>query len=308
MSSISAVEAAVSKGGLSVIYGGMDKGIRWSQLLLESLLVQLIDSARFTSIVLISSDHSFALQCQANSDKIKVTVMQPDLRDSAGIDVIEARVIDITRESELPIAVLVHSFSDFLLRYGSNPSIKFLSKLKDITRATSLSPSHSSHSLAIAVINQSLLLPSLLARLQLVASALLYLKPNNGTMAEEVLFEVHVIRRSMETGKVSENVDMFVANSNAVSNPNTIAALVIPVPKRREIDEADKDRAHLPQKQQQQPEDLMKRLQEPISMRATPETLSADKARSLPRKQLVTFDSSDPDFDEDDDPDDDLDL
>ena len=103
---------------------------------------------------------------------------------------------------------------------------------------------------------------------------------------ENVLCEVSVLRKSKTTGKVSEEYDLFVRDETQ----NGIIALQHKetVPEEKETE---------------------KRVSQTLSELSSGKSEAAEAVVDVaPIKNLVLFDRTDPEFDEDSDPDADLDL
>lgn len=111
---------------------------------------------------------------------------------------------------------------------------------------------------------------------------------NTGMYQENVLCEVSVLRKSKNTGKVSEEYDLFMRSDTQ----NGIIALQ----HKEEIVVEKEDACTAPQTLSD------------LSANTPSETITENTVDIAPIKNLVLFDRTDPEFDEDSDPDADLDL
>ena len=103
--------------------------------------------------------------------------------------------------------------------------------------------------------------------------------PNDGILAPSVTAEIQLIRRSPATGRVTESLEMFRMQNHQL--------LPIVVDKKRDpIVSAAAD----------------------VMPEAIESASSSNKEPTASPLRLITFDSTDPEFDEDSDPDADLDL
>lgn len=158
------------------------------------------------------------------------------------------------------------------------------------------------------IIHETLHSPRILSRIQSFGHTILIIKPNKGTLSQEVATEVHCIRRSPDSGRVSEEIDIFVL-SNQIPFKNVFPILPI-IRSKESITEIDSDSVDIAEDHRTVTSALSN-----IKLQHDSTSNDSTKLPNVPIsnkpnlfKQLVTFDSTDPDFDEDDDPDNDLDI
>lgn len=210
-------------------------------------------------------------------------------------------------------AVMVYSATEIILKYSFSKAIIFFESIKSILKldvlyeGTSLSGPTKKDPALVLTVHQSLHPTNLLSRLQKFANVSLIVKPNTGTLAEDVVAEVCCVRRSNATGKVKEEVDMFVANNPENGRTQSNTSLIAPVVRRKMSEDQNEEDDSTDSKTLDTIEAFKAAV---LDDNANEKADQRAKTRhsSTVAKQLVTFDSTDPDFDEDDDPDNDLDL
>lgn len=176
-------------------------------------------------------------------------------------------------------ALFVYSLSDVIVFHGMRRGIQILELSESF--ATS-----------VFVIHATLHTIAELTVLKKYIDACVFLHPNDGSMSEEIAIETHTVRRSRTSGKVLERKDLFRFMYGS-SNPMKVGSL-IPISLRKLSDENSDAR---------QAEEAPGVLEKP-----TAPSLQELQPRSSYRSRLITFDSNDPEFDDDSDPDHDLDL
>lgn len=175
--------------------------------------------------------------------------------------------------------VFVYSLSEILLRDGLQSALRFIHALD-------------SYCSSIFVVHSTLHTPRQLLEIKNACATVMVVTPNDGSMSEEIVMETHTIRKSAVSGKVVERKDLFKFDFGDVGSQTSFGQL------------------------------------QPIqNSRGTPATLAGDpsKAESIQvapgssqgeivpsrggyQSRLITFDSNDPEFDDDSDPDHDLDI
>jgi hypothetical protein len=222
------------------------------------------------------------------------------------------------------VAVFIYSFSEIVLNYGLNASTKFLKSIKAIPTVYNL----------VATMHSTLHATRSISYMQALFDVTVLVDPNNGTMGDDVMAEIQSVRKSPGTGKVYEDQELFgvrgvylyplkgrkvledegrhgVAgggDSDAVSGVADVLSAV------NILDNNVKDPLKDP---------LKGPLKESTKGskdgdQAVRDGVQGDKGQGDGNtcnrnvgynvQRLVTFDSTDPEFDEDSDPDNDLDL
>ena len=192
----------LSKGGLVCIFGCVDKGIQYGNLLNDYLLAKAVENERFEVIFLCVNDrnpHSFP-----SSSKIRI-VSPEDLFNPCGVE---------SADMEKSILFL-SSLSEVLLLH-KNKNISFL-----------FSHLRSAFLTSICVIHASLHNSIKLTELKLKSDTSLLIAPNDGSMSAAIAVEIHSIRRSKATGKVVERKDLFSLRTGEESSSGRPALVPI---------------------------------------------------------------------------------
>ena len=208
----------------------------------------------------------------------------PDFIQHSGVDKLKLCTLEdidklvaqgVTKHS----ALFMYSLSDVIVFHGMRRGLRYL----ELSEAFATS---------LFVIHSTLHTNAELTVLKKYMHTCVLIYPNDGSMSEEIAIETHTVRRSKTSGKIVERKDLF-RFTYEVTNPFKIASL-IPISHRKLSDVNDAAR------QAQDSQDVP----------GEPEAagLKELQPRSSYRSRLITFDSNDPEFDDDSDPDHDLDL
>lgn len=199
------------------------------------------------------------------------------------------------------MCLLFHSLSEVILSIGLAQALQLITAFRDLLKSIDGAATTASPSSIVFLVNSSLLTTYSIAQIQnaidnivIVVSALSWLSmhlyyliastsklPNTGVLAPDVATEIQTIRRSPTTGRVTEALEMF-GWTGSVLTPI--------VTKEGKIPRSDSNAT------------------------GEGETAAKEDLKPLPpppqqlNTRLITFDSTDPEFDEDSDPDADLDL
>lgn len=269
-------QACVIKGGFGCIVGNSLHGYHFDLIILDFLLDKIVQSLRYEEVICICLDRSlsaFDEYTKAHSKLRIIHVVQDSLLqqlDSVLDSLQSSGNVDKT-------AILIYSFSEIALVLGDDVAMNYLLRLQSLSLGSCL-----------LAVKGSLHEARYLHRIQAECPVVVCVERNMGMYQENVLCEVSVLRKSKNTGKVSEEYDLFVRSDGQ----NGITALQ----HKEEIVVEKEDTSTAPQT-----------LSDLSSGKAT-ETPSENTVDIAPIKNLVLFDRTDPEFDEDSDPDADLDL
>jgi hypothetical protein len=158
-------------------------------------------------------------------------------------------------------------------------------------------------------------------------NAAVFVRPNDGTISDELACEVHVVKMSAVTGKVAEDRDFFVRKAPAVRGDaaGVLAqgpqySLLAPVAKMNQATADSASTAVLaaattsatfgaqPTGPTSHPTNSSNSSSASITHATATATATVAAATTSTNRRLITFDSTDPEFDDDSDPDADLDL
>jgi hypothetical protein len=146
-------------------------------------------------------------------------------------------------------------------------------------------------------------------------NAAVFVRPNDGTVSDELACEVHVVKVSAVTGKVAEDRDFFVRRASAVRGDaaGVLAqgpqySLLAPVVKMKQAAAADSASTAVLAAATTSATFAAQPSNTNSSSASTTNATASTVAVTATNRRLITFDSTDPEFDDDSDPDADLDL
>ncbi len=219
------------------------------------------------------------------------------------------------RKNNVSFALVVYSLSEIVLAMGWRKAQLLVTQLTALLAIDSSQPGtdHSTNSgiasgfstygtpTLIFVVHESLHSESVLSHMQSLVSVVVRVVPNGGTLSPDVAAEMQVVRTSPSTGKVTETVEMFSLRDCALC--------LIPSTAMLAAEQATDSSPQVAETEENGSQILSKLL----STTATGGAASAENSAAVISSggglsRLITFDSTDPEFDEDSDPDADLDL
>jgi hypothetical protein len=337
-------QSTIIKGGAAVVIGNISDGYSWSRLLLNFLLIKAIENQRFQKVAVVCLDIGrkdiLSLLSVAQAPQTRLQDRLLLFESLHQFD--DYYRNDLTRREEAQeVAVFFFSLSElFITSSGivSTPSStassmndlfeKYLhlavactfeeknGNVLSVSRADdgkNGSGVQSKISLSMFTnVNCSLHSASFLSFVKSQFPTVISVVPNDGTLSTQVAAQVQVIRRSTATNKISENLEMFSFAKNGV--------LVSPIVSTFTASSSSENQKLLPQSNKLSdqsvegfdevdksstftPKDTASSLDASHQQRHIPSAISPK-----PNVRLITFDSTDPEFDEDSDPDADLDL
>ena len=256
----------LAKGGVVCIFGCVDRGIQYGNLLNDYLLAKAIENERFEAIFLCINDRN--PHCFPSSSKTRPILPENllNLCEKSDIET-EKSILFLSSLSEI---LLLHKNRNIALLFSAFRS-RFLT--------------------SICVVHSSLHDNIKLTELKLKSDTSLLVSPNDGSMSAAIAVEIHSIRKSKVTGKVVERKDLFSLRTGDESSSGRPALVPIKGNTSRQTRE-DEEKEEI-QNGEAENENMI--------------TLSAKKKGAY-ESRLITFDSNDPEFDDDSDPDHDLDL
>ena len=237
--------------------------------------------------------------------------------------------LDAVRQPSRPgdtvgvVAVVLFSLSELLLSNGPNALrvVDGIRQCADVTVSV------------FAVVHSTLHPPHLLSRMLPQQqhgrdawspfNTAVFVRPNDGTISDELACEVHVVRVSSASGKVVEDRDYFLRRSRAAAVRGDAAGvlaqgpqyvLLAPVAKMKpESESVDPSTTGVPAAATVTTSTSFNAQQagstsQPNGISSVSASLVATATANATNRRLITFDSTDPEFDDDSDPDADLDL
>jgi hypothetical protein len=332
--SISLLEqATIIKGGAAIVIGNISDGRSWSHLLLNYLLIKAIENQKYQKIAVVCLDISKKeVLLLLSVAQVPQTRLHDRLLLFEKIHHFDNYYSNHSAKKDRhdEMAVFLFSLSELFISAPSDNSVfeKYIhlaisstfeeTDANELTvvgsnKTSDVGGNHvgikSKMSLSLFTnVNCSLHSSSFLSFVKSRFPTVVSVVPNYGTLSNQVAAQVQTIRRSTATNKMSENLEMFSFSKNGVLVSPIISSLSASSQKpliqtNNLLNQSNEDLLALNKSSTFTPTDT-----------ALPSDLSGPQRKSTssgspkPNVRLITFDSTDPEFDEDSDPDADLDL
>ena len=327
----------VVKGGSVCLFGTAENGYQWSNLGGDYLLSRLLIAKKIKRVLCLNLDRNptslteIVNLVRESSDHSEESTAEMTLLGSRDFDSqngfdgksILSSIEETTKNwqnQELTYAIVVYSLSELILTLGLRKAVTFAKDLIHFLQSELADGSAksvvSANPTVVFIVHESLHSTSVITQLQSLASIIVKVVPNSGTLASEVVAEMQTIRKSATTGKIVECIEMFgyregllypMKTNNDETSDLSNAAGDVEEDAANDSNSSTKNNSSV----------IMSKLLSSDSNAAT--TASATVSTSVmpaspsavvvdTSKRLITFDSTDPEFDEDSDPDADLDL
>jgi hypothetical protein len=304
-------QLVVLKESSCCVLGNSENGVQWGVLTTDYLLLKLCSGDRYKHIICFNIDRkkSDLFQIEKESRKFRKDVVCQSSKDfiiiendpefykngffdlSLVYEMIKGKILMAHHSS---CALFIYSLSEIILNVGVAQTISFMKRLSCLVTPPTVPKMNGNPNSAVIptcciiyVLHESLHSPHDLIQLQNAVSVVVRVVPNRGTLSPEVAAEIQTIRKSPNSGKVVECIELAVFrdgflcpltnksssgdNMNVTQDPGTDNLL------EKLLNEGTK-----------------------VQLKVEPTGLIAPR--------LITFDSTDPEFDEDSDPDADLDI
>jgi len=291
-------QAVVLKGDSACIIGSSVRGTIWSSLVADFLLAKILKLEKYQNVVCICLDRQGIdiLSTVSVSDRDRVTIVNDCYSESCS-DMLKGwnEVVNANNCQEngnKSTAVLLFSISELVLRHDLNSAIHIIREISKWNLGAFVTCMHSTlHSLKDRT------------RIEDAFTSVLYVNPNDGSFSEEVHAEVQTVKKSVNTGKVTEAMELFGLSAGAgtggiVDVDGGACARLVCIHRKKVTCETPNE------------PDASSKPADPSAAAAATAAAAAVQIHQATQgsKRLVTFDSADPEFDEDSDPDADLDL
>lgn len=248
---------------------------------------------KYENIVIISLDRSLVqienLRKYLNeneNEKIQIICMD-DINDSVLTCV--SRWKSYIKSPE-KTSVILFSITELVFRYNYNLSLKILTEIQSWNLCCFIASLHSTlhDGKSRSIIEDQF-------------STICYAIPNDGMFSDEVLAEIQTIRKSLTSGKVTESTELFgwkqyktgKAMDNKLSEGILYCMHKNKVYNSMMVSDMSNQASNMEQNADAQ---------------VAPQPPKSQSVVLPTTKRLITFDSTDPEFDDDSDPDADLDL
>ena len=334
-SSSCCLDGLVAKGGVAAcVFGDADGPamcLRPGIAVVDCLLGRLLASARYARVLCVCLDRpeeavrraaGLYLEQQASCPP-DAAAADAKLTTCKTLDDASTALMHSNGDGEGATAVVLFSLSELLLERGVAATLAAVNSLRgpgDGDGGDNGGGERRTRPTLIAVVHTTLHPPHVLAQLlprrsgghgRDVFSAACFVRGNDGTLASELACEVQVVRVSVATGKVVEDTDYFAARARSVGGAGSgmlaqgpPVALLHPIPQL-------KKQQHVPAASVTAPTTTTTTTSTAAAVSATSNrssNINHAAASVAGNRRLITFDSTDPEFDDDSDPDADLDL
>jgi len=333
----------VAKGGVTAcVFGDADGPatcLRPGLSVADLLVGRLLASARYARVLCVCLDRpeeavrraaGLYLEQQASCPP-DAAAADAKLTTCKTLDDASTALMHSNGDGEGATAVVLFSLSELLLERGVAATLAAVNSLRgpgDGDGGDNGGGERRTRPTLIAVVHTTLHPPHVLAQLlprrsgghghgRDVFSAACFVRGNDGTLASELACEVQVVRVSVATGKVVEDTDYFAARARSVGGAGSgmlaqgpPVALLHPIPQLK--------KQHVPAASVTAPTTTPAATTTTTTTTSIAAAVSATSNRSsnsnhaaasvAGNRRLITFDSTDPEFDDDSDPDADLDL
>ena len=304
---------ALQKVGRTCIVGGADKGIQWGILVTDYILLRALSSKRYSQIICLLSDRQTEdlnkVITGVTSNIQTTSIVCCDVKKLESLDAIYD-LCKKTMSSSMPSssssssssssdnskskALFIYSLTEWILLYGTQRVTSLLDKLATL-----------GFQQIIVCIHQTCHTQAHLSFLSSRFSVTAHTLPNDGTLSGEVLLHIHTTRRSDRSGRVAESSELFGAHPISILSPLKPTTTTQPE-RRHNIDTPAADTAA----EVHNATSVLQRLE--LSSDSAggggAKLPTDDEVAAAAARRLITFESTDPEFDEDSDPDNDLDL
>lgn len=293
-------QSVVLKGDSSCIIGSSARGTVWSSLVADFLLAKMLKLEKYQKIICVCLDRKWndILSVVPVTDHERMVVIN-DSNSENWQSVVKQwkHVVDANKSAEngnKSTVFLLFSISELILRHDLNSTVRIIKEVSKWNCGSFITCLHSTlHSHRTR------------ARIEDAFTSVLYVNPNDGSFSEEVHAEVQTVKKSVNTGKVSEAVELFGLSATAATGTGTGAGDVegcmrlVCIHRKKFIPESANDTDNV----------ITSSTADTAGVQTTVQTAAVQIHQATQNsKRLVTFDSADPEFDEDSDPDADLDL
>jgi hypothetical protein len=254
----------VLKPGSTCLVGNCFHGVPWCEKVMEYLLAAAMKRQNFNKIYILPLDKRL-------SNLITATECTEDgnLCVFKSMDDLVSKLTSSVVSKEGSTAIFLYSLSELILRTSLRKATAAFQQLLSLTY-------HKESNVHLfTFINSSLHDLSTISYLTAMVDAVVTIIPNDGSsLSLEVAAEVHIVRRSQSSTKISEDIEMLEWRDSRLQPRLSVRVVDAPVEETSVVDA----------------------------------TSNEVKVFNKSHSRLITFESTDPEFDDDDDPDADLDL
>lgn len=305
-------QCTVLKEGAALVLANHSNGFHWGRIILNYLLIQTLGNQKYRRVIIICEDVKISeiqiLLSMSQSNNLSRVLFVASWKDFIDSYFVTSPPHSFNHDDS--IAIFLYSLGGLLYQEVNTMFsrefqllLRLTAQSKDTGRDKSAGVSCSWKDCSILFITNlemPLLASSQLHYVKSLFSTVVTAIPNSGTLSEEVVLQVQTIRRSTSTGKIQENVEMF-----SFKKPGVLLAPITVSSSSNHSYRTMKTESEKPEKILFEADRANQSIITPPTTTSQPSTTSTTNAV---HPRLITFDSADPEFDEDSDPDADLDL
>ncbi len=346
-------QLTLGKGGVVGVCGMCTHEVKWGTLAADYLFGKMMSSKHYDQVTCINLDRksadiaNLAVKYDPSMKKLNIINRKQLLNKDGKLDWMlildKCRTANHEMNPTVTYGVVIYSFSELILSLSWSEALLFLRQLIFVAgggggvgsvqkqagagtnKTGSAGTTVEQRPCIILVINESLHVPLVLTQIQRFLFTIAKILPNTGTLSNQVVCEIHTIRKSAITGRVAEGIDMFAyvqcglqsiviskgdnyyaktgllssSTSNPAKNLDDFGDAEAPVAKTSTV---------LMQQEMSKHSELLSS----ASLEGKDVNNNSDDSEvpmnGVTMQRLITFENTDPEFDEDSDPDADLDL
>lgn len=292
-------QCTVIKGGACTIIGNDQSSVNWSKCAMDYLLLKSLQNSKYKRVFIVCLDQNV----EDIKSFLKLGCIDSTILETRASIFIEWELFvnewkSVTRSFQdcdgSYFGIFLYSLSELILingiEYISSSIRPIVAQCNYSSRSTDTAQKSSvQHPTLLFVTNLDYTLHpvSTINYVSSIFPTTVSVKPNDGTLSQSIAAEVQTVRRSLVSSKMFEHIDYFTWKSNMIT------------PVLKVDDNVGHNNQKLSTEEGGENQDELKN---------TLQSTLIDGSVSKINPRLITFDSTDPEFDDDDDPDQDLDL
>lgn len=280
-------QSTIQKGGSCLILGNNYNSFPWTNHLSDFLLARSLLNKRYSKVIALILDRNkkeLLSQAQINEYSTDKLIIMTNYESFLQYFQLELQ------ESKECICIFISSLSSLIFQLSVSELKNFLSSISRFTKVRQKGDLLSPQSLFVTNLNINLHPKRIIELVQTFFLCSVFIKPNAGTMSRDVAAEILTLRKALSTNKITEIIELFRFQNFTL----------LPIANHSFPTEVDDENSETTK--------LIKPLTIDENQKIEPTTKPLQFTSNKVNSRLITFDSTDPEFDEDSDPDADLDL
>ena len=341
------------KQGISCLIGNSDSGLQWNVIAQDYLQLQTIKKqlqfCHKDSDIAENNIEIVCLLCDRSEQDLKRSVLNVfendhnykslnfkilkgyecnTIKDIYELIESNTTVTNTDSSSNLSITkkkyLFIYSLSELFYLYSNSNYYEIKTLLQQIEQKLNFQYIIMNLHQSLHIQNSTTSLYPISSTLSSLCNVTCYISTNDGTMSDEVCLQIHSFRKSIQTGKVSESVELFgrhvetyiyplkqnsiqLIDNNTSSINNTLLNLNISN-NNNHTDNGSTATSSTSSSSEMLLSQALNSQSTTTITTITNNNITNNPSLNVVNSRLITFDSTDPEFDEDSDPDNDLDL